>query len=488
LADPGRGVALATVSGFGDRYLAYRSRGGSLFVADQDQALLDESDTDSALDLVRCAEYFAVAELSGAATFFREVRALLPGEMLLVDAHGLRRRALSRPRAADAVELPRWEDYVEHLAALLATAVRRSLAGHERVAIWLSGGLDSAPIAAFAARELGPGGVEAVAWRLGHPAADDGAYVEAAAGALGLKLHWVDCDDALPYSALARWPVHPSTPEQTPYRWFHERSYEQTARLGVPLVLNGFGGDQLYIHARRWFWSLAAGEGVGRAIDRLREAARDVGWRRAIRSQVVGPLLPKARNYRREPPAYLTLTARETLRQLPDWPADAAAARRPAQARRLLSLADARGYAQERWFAARHGLEVRSPLRDQDLVEFMLGVPDHLLHQGTESRPVLRDAIRDLVPESVWRRKTKASFASVLDRGLAPANLPWAERLLLDADAIWRPFVQEPYLRRWLGGDFRDEWDRLGFIHCLNAELWRFKRSGGDLASLAAEH
>ena len=199
----------------------------------------------------------------------------------------------------------------------------------------------------------------------------------------------------------------------------------------------------------------------------------------------MSPLLPKRRSLRREPAAYLTPEARRLLANRPRWPPDVERARRPRQAERLLALLDAHGANVERYYAEPFGIEVRTPLRDPDLVEFMLAVPDHLLQQGDETRPVLRAASRGLLPESVRLRRGKAGFQAVLERGLAPENLRWAPALLLDPEALWRGFVEESAVRRWLEGRLAGEWDRLGFLQCLNSELWRYRRAGGDLAALA---
>jgi asparagine synthase (glutamine-hydrolysing) len=139
----------------------------------------------------------------------------------------------------------------------------------------------------------------------------------------------------------------------------------------------------------------------------------------------------------------------------------------------------------ERRYAAAFGLEIRAPLRDPDLVELMLAVPDHLLAQGTETRPVLREACSGLLPESVRLRRGKAAFSAVLERGLAPENLRWAPALLERPDALWHGFVEEAAVRRWLAGDLATNADRIGLLHCLYGELWRHVRSGGDLREVA---
>lgn len=483
--DPRRGVDLAARDPIGNGYLSYRQDGGGLVVARQDTDLAAPGCEPDALEPIRLAEFFAHGELGGPETFFRGVRAVLPGQLLLAGPDsGLRSRRFSPPLEAARLRLSSWEEYVERFAELLSTAVRRAIAGAPRAAVWLSGGLDSSPIAALAARA--GCAVDALVWRLADDRAKtDLPHAAEVARAIGAELHFVPCDDAVPFGDLARWPVHPSTPEQTAYRWFHQRCYRRAAELGHTLVLNGFGGDQLYGNPKRWFWTLLAAEGPGLAIDRLRELAPTLGWWPTVRSQVLSPLLPKRRSLRRNLPRYLNQATRDLLSARPRWPPEVLRARRPRQAERVLALLDAHGAHVERWYAAAFGLETRSPLRDPDLIEFMLAVPDHLLQRGAETRPALRAACVDLVPESVRRREGKARFQEVLERGLERDNLPWAPELLLDPGALWRDHVEEGAVRRWLDGHLVDGWDRLGFLQCLYAELWRFHRSGGDLGALA---
>jgi hypothetical protein len=113
-------------------------------------------------------------------------------------------------------------------------------------------------------------------------------------------------------------------------------------------------------------------------------------------------------------------------------------------------------------------------------------VPDHYLHRGDESRPILRAATSGLLPEEVRTRRDKGAFHAALDRALAPEKMRWAGSLLLDPEALWRGFVEESAVRRWLSGDLVEGWDKLGFLQCLFAELWRFHRAGGDLGELAS--
>ncbi|HNU82853.1 MAG TPA: asparagine synthetase B family protein [Thermoanaerobaculia bacterium] len=484
LTDRERGLRLVASDPYGNRRTTIRERDGRLAVDDEIPELAAGPVAAAAIAPVRLAEFFGFAELSSGATFVPGTRDLLPGELRIAGPGGLSSRWLPGPDPGRRLAHRRWEEAVEEFAALLGDAVARSLAGVERCAVWLSGGLDSSPLAAHAAR-LGRQ-VDGLCWQFSHPAGDELALATAVGRHAGFAVHPVPADDAGPFADLAAWPLHPATPEQTPYRELHERSYRLAAALGHRVVVSGFSGDQLYSGARRWFWTLLAAAGPGRAIDRLREVARAWGWRRAVRSHLLGPLLPRRRALTRYLAPYLTPRARELLEAAPYWPPDVARARRPHQAERVLSLLDSHGGEVERWFAARHGLELRLPLRDPRLVDFALAAADHLFAQGEVSRPVLRAATRGLLPESVRRRRDKAHFGVAVTRNLAAGRLPWAGELLRRDGALWRGFVAEAAVERWLAGELPEEIDELGFLQCLNGELWRAARAGEPLPATGA--
>lgn len=482
MTDAERDLTAIACDGMGNRYLAYSLADDRLACSPRPNDLARGASAQRRQPSVRLAEYFAYEELSGSETFFDSVRSLLPGEMIVVQAGRLRRRWLTGPRPDACIERGSWEEYVEEFAHLLDASVRRCLRGVDRVAVLMSGGLDSTPIAAFAARHLANRGagtaVSALSWRLSDRQGDESALIRLVAEKVGLEVEWVECDDATPFSRLDEWPVHPATPEQTSFRWFHQRSYARAAARGHTVLLAGFCGDALYVHGRRWAWDLLSAEGPGRAIDRLREVAAQIGWRQTLRTHVFAPLLPRSRGLRRELPGYLTAEARQLLAARARWPRDLETARRPRQAERLLALLDAHGAEVERYYTEPFGLEQRTPLRDHALVQFMLAVPDHLLQQGSETRPVLRSAVAGLIPEEVRRRRDKGAFHDVHARGMATERLRWTKRLLLDPDALWRGYIEEAAVRSWVDSSPTDSWGKLGYLQAIFGELWRRERAG----------
>ena len=184
LRDPARDLTVIASDGMGNRSPCYSSpAGGSSLRRPTPRRWSTHRRSPARLCALRLAEFFAFEDLSGPATFFDGVQSLLPGEMLILEGGRSRRRWLTRPRLETRIERAHWEDYVEEFAELLDASVRRCLVDLDRVAVLMSGGLDSTPIAALAARQLGaerspsspssPSSVTALSWRLSDPRGDE---------------------------------------------------------------------------------------------------------------------------------------------------------------------------------------------------------------------------------------------------------------------------------------------------------------------------
>ena len=95
------------------------------------------------------------------------------------------------------------------------------------------------------------------------------------------------CDDALPLGDLTTWPLHPGTPEQNPFRRFHQRAYRAAAAHGASVVLSGMCGDQLWSGGETWLTDLLRRR-------RFTAAARELAWHLRRRA----PLRPALRSLR----------------------------------------------------------------------------------------------------------------------------------------------------------------------------------------------
>src|SRR5262249_19091193 len=72
------------------------------------------------------------------------------------------------------------------------------------------------------------------------------------------------------------------------------------------------------------------------------------------------------------------------------------------------------------WFlAAPHGMQISHPFRDTRLVRYCLGIPEHFRAIVGQRKPVLREAMRGILPEAIRTRPAKCHFNPVYWGGLA---------------------------------------------------------------------
>ncbi|GMV79695.1 MAG: asparagine synthetase B [Planctomycetota bacterium] len=119
-----------------------------------------------------------------------------------------------------------------------------------------------------------------------------------------------------------------------------------------------------------------------------------------------------------------------------------------------------------------HGLEVRSPFLDVDLIELALSIPDEVRMPGRETKPLLRKLATQRVPEQVVR-SAKRGFGVPLDdwfRGplqKVAADLFHESRLV--GDGLFRSGYWEPF---WKAHQERQDNHGERLYALLATELW----------------
>jgi asparagine synthase (glutamine-hydrolysing) len=135
---------------FGIKPLYYRDEGGELSFASELRAL-----PRGEIDLDAVEAFLAFNSIPAPLTIFREARKLPAGHILVWDAGRTRIERFARPAPVPADELRNDEEpeLVEELRARLRDSVRAHLVSDVPVGVLLSGGVDSALLAALAAEE-----------------------------------------------------------------------------------------------------------------------------------------------------------------------------------------------------------------------------------------------------------------------------------------------------------------------------------------------
>ena len=362
------------------------------------------------------------------------------------------------------------EQYVEHYRHLLTDAVRRSSRSHRPLACEVSGGLDSSAVFAVAVdlerrHRLPAPGVSGFTLRFeGDSAANELDFARAVGAHVGV-------------------PVAEIAPTSPPLAWYEAWAHAYLDFPGYPngimglgirqaaqeggarVLLAGGGGDEWLAGTRDDYVEEIVAREWGHLHRSLRADARGAGVgnasRRLGRSAAVALLPPfvlealRARRQRRRdagasPGRWLSPHLADVLEQRAASTGHAprrASFPRAGQAALSATLHapyDALAHESEERLAASLGIELRLPLATAAMVQFAFSTPDRLRVQGETIKALHRRAMRDLLPERVLERQSKADFmvtfrhhADALRGALTPVVRQgleiWVQRPELDA-------------------------------------------------------
>jgi asparagine synthetase B (glutamine-hydrolysing) len=350
-------------------------------------------------------------------------------------------------------------------------AVARAAAGSGRPAVKLSGGLDSACVAAGLAadgfadgRGLAIGGTFST-----HPETDESELIEATARHTHLPLERIEFDPSSSMLApalahIARWRLPPASPNL--FVW--EPVMARARALGVDLMLDGEGGDELFGLAPYLIADMVRAGRLGtawRLTGRIPGIGLDPSRRlrvRVLRRFGLSPFLPVAVKRGRERRASAessgAIVPRGDAHALVELALASHSERRDGpwwwrfKAESLIDerdLLDVGGHFRRE--AADESIERRHPfLYDLGLTEAVLRIPPRAQFDPIRNRPLLRDGLAGLIPEAVRTRHAKSHFTPLLLAGNRADEAGLIEPLR-HPDAPVRGYVAEEPLERKLG-------------------------------------
>jgi asparagine synthase (glutamine-hydrolysing) len=380
-------------------------------------------------------------------------------------------------------------------------AVARATADSRRPAVKLSGGLDSACVAAgLAANGFADGRAFAIGGTFAtHPITDESELIEATARHTHLALERIEFDptSSILAPALAhidRWRLPPASPNLFVWQPVMARARE----LGADLMLDGEGGDELFGVAPYLIADMLRG---GRPLTAWSLTGRIPGIGlepsarirlRLLRRFGLSPLLPSAVRSRREARMrskdLSSLIPRGEAQALAELDAARQEDRRDGplwwrfQAECLIDERDALDVGGHfRREAIDEQIDRRHPfLYDLQLIEAALRLPPRAQFDPIRDRPLLRDALSGLIPEVVRTRHAKSHFTPLLLAGIRAEEAGLIDPLRR-ADAAVRAYVAPEALDRKLAVA-ADDRSMLGAV-----PLWRVAIADRWLASQAAD-
>lgn len=371
------------------------------------------------------SKYLAVGYFPGEETIYESVLKLKPGHTALVNFEDIAIKTyFSETTGTDRVGNP-----VNCTRELVLRAVQKQLVSDVPIACFLSGGIDSSIIAL--GMQSAPGRTHnsmTFSIGFGDRRYDELEYAEAVARHLGTKHESFVVKPSLvqelPRLAAAFGePFADSSALPTHY-------LSQKVREFVKVALSGDGGDELFggydryraIYYSRNFASLPAFLPSGvKAVLKLAGGAHQKSWRTRARRFLAGLQIPLQLRYPSvvqlfSPQEIFELRCREREADLEylfriDY-AKLLIGRDPVTA--ALAL-DRSNYLPGDLLtkvdrcSMMHGLEVRSPFMDHELVQFAAGLTTDQLLKGGPKR-MLREAFAKDLPDFVFKRK-KMGFA-----------------------------------------------------------------------------
>ncbi len=125
-------------------------------------------------------------------------------------------------------------------------------------------------------------------------------------------------------------------------------------------------------------------------------------------------------------------------------------------------------------------IESRVPFLDHELVEFTARIPARYSIEGMAGKFILKQAVQDLLPQSIVYRK-KMGFPTPWEYWIAGPQLEDLERLLLDSRNADRGLFRPEAVRRMFAeqrSKTRDHGNRIWRL--LNLETWLRVMIDGD--------
>ncbi len=416
----------------GKKPLYYASMNGTFLFASELKAILTYPQFSRKIDPLSLMKYLFYEFIPCPHTIFHDARKLLPASYLIWEKERVEIKEYWSPFHGEGIENNLTEREVgDRILELLRRSVRRRLISDVPLGIFLSGGIDSSAIAALAQKEA-PGKVKTFSIGFEDPSFDESKYASLVSRFLGTE-HFEQ--RMTPQDLLDIVPNLPDILDEP----MADASILPTFLLSkftrqyVKVALGGDGGDELFAgyptylahkFARQYEFYLRklhpAIHFLGNLLPvsdnnisfdfKTKKFLSGIGYPDSIRNSVwlgsfsfpdiAKVVSPEILNHFDH-----SLLVEEISRYEKDF--------KIKDRTKLLQYLDLRLYFQESILvkvdraSMACSLEVRAPLLDYELVEFVMGLPSRMKLKGLTSKYILKKAMKPFLPDEVIQRKKK---------------------------------------------------------------------------------
>ena len=488
---------------FGKKPLFYHVDGQRLLFGSELKAILAYGDLSPQVNASALHEYLTHSYRVGDETMVQGIKQVPPAHWLTLKNGQVSLQRYWRFRFAQTTTAPREEEAIERVEQFLRAAVKRRLMSEVPLGAFLSGGLDSSVVVALMA------GLSNQAVRTFTIGFEESEYSELEDARVVARHLGTAHQEII---------VKPSGMDVLPKLVWHldepfgDSSAVPTyyvceaARRHVTVAISGDGGDETFAGYARYL-----------QLDRRPEAARIPAW---VRRGLIAPLTSRLPfttpgwNYLHAVGRHVDGELPLTLGIYPYIQAQLYSRAFAAQVRGLDAFAHTTALQREvsgldpvsRYqyadtldylpndilvkvdrMSMANSLEVRSPLLDYTLVEYLATLPASLKVRQSLGKHLLRRLVTKWLPESVLAKR-KQGFALPKDRWFRHDHRRATEEILFDSRTIGRGYFRPETVRRLLAHHAAGRRDYSNWIWCLVVlELW-FRQFIDEAATAASPH
>ncbi|MBF2027788.1 MAG: asparagine synthase [Oscillatoriales cyanobacterium C42_A2020_001] len=406
------------------------------------------------LDCVALRDYLTCAFVPGNRTFWQDVREVRPGVAVQLPDEEIHAYWQLQEHVTDEEQPLTWHS--DRLRALLDQVVQEYLPENQPVGVFLSGGLDSSGVTALAAKfHAHP--VHTYSIHFGKDCPSELEFSGIVAEHCQTQHHIVE----IPFKTM--WDVLPETmaslddPIGDPLT-VPNLLLARLAKESVGVVLNGEGGDPCFggpknqpMLINSLYSTVTQQETLQAYLISFQKCAADLP----------NLLLPDVWSKIQVEPWVFSDDLNSSQRYL----------------NRLMAL-------NIKFKGADHiltkvnnltravGIEGRSPLFDQRVVDLSMQIPPEFKLSGVQEKVVLKQALADLLPVAIIHRP-KSGMMVPVQLGFREHWNRQAKNLLLSRRAAIAPYLNQSLIRDWLNYQ-GDTWNRYGVKLWLlvSLELW----------------
>ena len=487
LWDGGSRSLLLARDRLGIKPLYLSAPGGHLVAASEVRTLVASGVVRPHLCAEALASYFAFGSVSDPLCAVNGVESLEPGNWIRFSDRGIERGRFWRPPRPGTQRVTQREAVLE-TRRLLNSAVQTHLVADVPVGVFLSSGMDSRAVLESAARCRGSIDAFTVAFPSGGGALDESEPAAAIARRVGARHHVLQLSPDLAASKVPAMLDALDQPSADGPNTFLVS--EAVKAAGVVVALSGLGGDELFAgyphlrhaHLARAFLS-ANPVRLTQAIARLVPGGTSGRWRKVEALLLAGGDPQKLYSVRRAFFMHPRDDELFTSKLVAGWTrlglrhlagtCDIGAGS-PAHAQAILEL---RNYLPNTLLrdadvmSMRHALELRVPLLDAPLVDFVLGLPFAFRVRPWAQKPLLAAAMGIRAPLPTTKQGFTLPFVSWMK---GPLRSDFERRMTtLEFSGEWVHAEGAAALwRRFLAGDVRS-WSRVWSIFSLDNWIQR---------------